>query len=342
VEGIEKANPDVAGLPQRVLIVRGQDLPMQEASDPNAPECNLTLNFVPVPYPAYPPAIIRMRPLQREFWRVANASADTYIDIQLLFNGSPQTLGLVALDGVPIAAANGAPGGRTVPQTDILIPPAGRAEFIVNGPPEGVNATFVTRKVDTGPIGDNDPWRPIASIQASASAPMPPSLPEVTSNPGPQRFAWLSEETPIRQRKLYFSESPIDPSDPTGPTNFFITVDGQTPHVFDASAPPAIVTQIGAIEDWTVENHSQEVHAFHIHQLHFVVLENNGVAVKDPVLRDTVNVPYWDGKSPTYPSVKLRLDFRDPEIAGTFVYHCHILEHEDGGMMGKIEVDPAP
>jgi FtsP/CotA-like multicopper oxidase with cupredoxin domain len=35
------------------------------------------------------------------------------------------------------------------------------------------------------------------------------------------------------------------------------------------------------------------------------------------------------------------MDFRDPEIAGTFVYHCHILDHEDAGMMAKIEVDPA-
>ena len=146
---------------------------------------------------------------------------------------------------------------------------------------------------------------------------------------------------PIRQRKLYFSEAPVNPSDPTGPTNFFITVDGQTPHVFDPAAPPAIITQTGAVEDWTIENRSQENHAFHIHQLHFLVLEQNGVPVNNPVLLDTINVPYWDGKSSTYPSVKLRLDFRDPEIAGTFVFHCHILEHEDGGMMGKIEVDAA-
>jgi FtsP/CotA-like multicopper oxidase with cupredoxin domain len=41
-----------------------------------------------------------------------------------------------------------------------------------------------------------------------------------------------------------------------------------------------------------------------------------------------------------YPSVRLRMDFRDPNIVGTFVYHCHVLEHEDGGMMGKITVVP--
>jgi FtsP/CotA-like multicopper oxidase with cupredoxin domain len=42
-----------------------------------------------------------------------------------------------------------------------------------------------------------------------------------------------------------------------------------------------------------------------------------------------------------YPSVRLRMDFRDPNIVGTFVYHCHVLEHEDGGMMGRIKVVPA-
>jgi Bacterial Ig-like domain (group 3)/Multicopper oxidase len=57
-------------------------------------------------------------------------------------------------------------------------------------------------------------------------------------------------------------------------------------------------------------------------------------------VRDTVDLPYWDGTS-AYHSVKLRMDFRDPNIVGTFVYHCHILQHEDAGMMGSILVLPS-
>jgi hypothetical protein len=34
------------------------------------------------------------------------------------------------------------------------------------------------------------------------------------------------------------------------------------------------------------------------------------------------------------------MDFRDPDAVGTFVYHCHLLEHEDGGMMGTIRLLP--
>ena len=102
---------------------------------------------------------------------------------------------------------------------------------------------------------------------------------------------------------------------------------------------PNISVPLGPGEDWVVENRAQEAHAFHIHQIHFQVLERDGVPVRDPELRDTIDIPYWPGHGP-YPSVKLRMDFRDPDIVGTFVYHCHILGHEDGGMMGTIEVTP--
>jgi FtsP/CotA-like multicopper oxidase with cupredoxin domain len=65
------------------------------------------------------------------------------------------------------------------------------------------------------------------------------------------------------------------------------------------------------------------------------------VPVNEAFLRDTVNVPYFNGHTLEYPSVRLRMDFRDPNTVGTFVYHCHLLEHEDGGMMGLIRVEPA-
>ncbi len=66
----------------------------------------------------------------------------------------------------------------------------------------------------------------------------------------------------------------------------------------------------------------------------------NGIPVNEPFLRDTVNVPYFSGKMLQYPSVRVRMDFRDPDTVGTFVYHCHLLEHEDAGMMGVIRVEP--
>ena len=78
-----------------------------------------------------------------------------------------------------------------------------------------------------------------------------------------------------------------------------------------------------------IENRSRELHAFHIHQLHFLLVGYSGKPVNEGFVRDTVNVPYYDGHSLGYPSVRVRMDFRDPNMIGTFVYHCHLLEHED-------------
>jgi FtsP/CotA-like multicopper oxidase with cupredoxin domain len=146
----------------------------------------------------------------------------------------------------------------------------------------------------------------------------------------------------VRVRKLYFSEQLQDPNDPNSPTTFYLTVDGKTPAPFDPSSDvPDIVVKQGDVEDWIIENRSSELHDFHIHQLHFALVDWSGVPVNEPFLRDTVNVPYYNGRMLQYPSVRLRMDFRDPNIVGTFVYHCHLLEHEDGGMMGRIRVEPA-
>ena len=70
------------------------------------------------------------------------------------------------------------------------------------------------------------------------------------------------------------------------------------------------------------------------------MLERLGLTVNEPFLRDTVDIPFYDPAMQHYPSVRLRMDFRDPNTIGTFVYHCHLLDHEDGGMMGLIRVEP--
>jgi len=196
--------------------------------------------------------------------------------------------------------------------------------------------------VDTGPGGENDPNRMLAKIIAKADAPEPQS--RLSSSPEPlaaSAIRWLGDVTPVRVRRLYFSEKLDNPDDPTSAVEFYLTEEGQQPKMFDMnSSEPNIVVQQGTVEDWIVENRSSELHDFHIHQLHFLLIDYMGKRVTENFVRDTVNVPYDTGRSLTYPSVRLRMDFRDPNIVGTFVYHCHILEHEDKGMMGSIRVDP--
>jgi FtsP/CotA-like multicopper oxidase with cupredoxin domain len=365
IEGIERATPDLAGLPERVLVIRDQNLLNPDAppakSEPVLPKMlidrdgdaanngtgfgkpakDLSINFVPVPYPDYPPAVIRMRPGERQLWRVLNASAVTYLNLALLSQHRPQQLGIVAIDGVPMNA----PQGRSPPITwanHIGVPPGARVEFVMNGPPAGVPALFVTRTVDTGQGGENDPNRALASIVASEDAPETQSRLPTDSKPlPPPALPWLGDVQPVRVRRLYFSEKLSDPNNPNSATEFYLTVDGQTPAPFDpASTTPNIEVRQGDVEDWIIENRSTELHAFHIHQLHFMLMDWSGAPVNEPFLRDTVNVPYYADRMLHYPSVRLRMDFRDPNTVGTFVYHCHLLEHEDGGMMGTVRVLP--
>jgi len=202
---------------------------------------------------------------------------------------------------------------------------------------------LVTRAVNTGPGGENDPNRPLASIVLSKATDDTADFLAASPKPGPAAaLPWLGDVVPVRTRKLYFSEKAQNPDDPNSATAFYITLDGQTPKTFDpTSNTPNIVVKQGDVEDWIIENRSNELHAFHIHQIHFLHTESFGIPVKDPFLRDTIDVPFYDGKSAKYPSVTLRMDFRDPNIVGTFLYHCHLLEHEDNGMMGTIRVEAA-
>jgi FtsP/CotA-like multicopper oxidase with cupredoxin domain len=342
VEGIENIQPAVAGLPERILIVRDQPVAGNPTPGGAIPSWDVSLNYVPIPYPSYQPAIIQMEPGRQEFWRVANASADTILDLQVQYDGVAQPLQIVALDGVPTGSQDGTRRGKLVTgQTDILLAPAARAEFIVAGPAASVKqATFLTLAINTGPGGDNDPRRPLATIATSALPSLLPVIPAPSTPPPAQRFEGLLAATVTAQRTLYFSEVLSDPNNPASPTNFFITVDGATPVLFDPGNPPAITTTQGSVEDWTIENRTAENHEFHMHQIHFLLLEQNGapVPLSQRQFLDMVQIPYWTGLGP-YPSVKVRMDFRGPDI-GDFVYHCHILGHEDNEMMAIIRVLP--
>jgi FtsP/CotA-like multicopper oxidase with cupredoxin domain len=352
-------------LPERILVIRDQQ-PAPDA-EPGHPAKDLSVNFVPVPYPDYPMAVLRTKPSRREFWRVLNAAADTYLDLGVLFNGKWQRLGLVAVDGAPLGPGKGHYDGIAW-RTDIPIPPGGRAEFVLDTPAEHVDAELLTLGVDTSPPNDEDnptarpssvlstaaegddfnPPRQLVKIIASPGADEPPTRATLPELPHSTPASELAQAKPVRQRLFYFSEKVLDPKHPATSTVYYITEEGAKPTAFHFAAAPDVTVRSGDVEDWVIENRSLESHAFHVHQLHFLTLERDGATTleKDGTttleayFRDTIDVPYWDGTSPQFPSVKLRMDFRDPNIIGRFPYHCHVLQHADGGMMGVIEVKP--
>jgi FtsP/CotA-like multicopper oxidase with cupredoxin domain len=329
VNGMEKAKPEVAGLPERILVFRQQF----EAPDSWPPDdYRFSLNFQTVSPAEQQWPVIRMKPGAREFWRVANATSQAFLALQVVFGKSAQQVNLVALDGVPLQ--------KSRYLGTIELPPGGRAEFIVTGPAAGEAARLLQTEFETGPAGLENPPQQLARIVAADGAEEPPAPAMASSRslePGPWRAdVALVEYRVTALRKLYFAEAP---NGTNGPTRYLLTVEGQAPRMFTPSEPPAVITKVGAVEDWIVANHSGEVHAFHMHRVHFLLLEENGTRLPNPELRDTVIVPAWDGIG-RYPTVKLRMDFRDPRTAGTFEFQCQISHHAEAGMMSRIRVMP--
>ena len=95
---------------------------------------------------------------------------------------------------------------------------------------------------------------------------------------------------------------------------------------------------LGDVEEWTIVNDSDERHTFHIHQTDFLVQSTGGSRLETAGMRDNVDIPYRDPKTHKPAEVKLKIPFTNPTIVGKFPFHCHILEHEDGGMMMNLRV----
>lgn len=331
VEGLQTVNTSLASLPEKVYVLRDQKVTSTATSTTvTKPLNDLSINYVPITYPTETPAVISTAPAEKQLWRVLNSTADTALDLEVTVGGTPQSLQIVDVDGVPVTSST------TV--THYALPSGARVEFVVTTPSLGQTGQLQSLTWNTGSDGDPDPGRVIATITPSSSA-STATTPSVQAQivqpaalPKTMRFAALATAAATTSRKLYFSTN-------SNFTEFYITEDGKTPAVFDMDGPPNITVQAGTVEEWTIENRSKMDHNFHIHQIHFSVDAVNGDTSKaDSTLRDTINIPHWDGTSSTFPSVTLKMDFRDLNIIGIFPYHCHILSHEDLGMMGTIQV----
>jgi suppressor of ftsI len=329
IEGMERYVPEVGRLRERVLVVRGSSI----EHGPNAVELRrqmeipskgcggeaekveeiFTVNGAVRPQ-------IEIAPNERQFWRIVNASADRYLDLQ--FDG--QDLEIVALDGMPLAYHDPEHPRRGI--NHLLVAPAGRLEAIVTGPSPEAHSALRTRCVDTGPDGDPNPGMVLADIVQSSSHPS--NANQASSNPVREQMDTVDHRSPVY--KLINVEQ-LKKAAPAFTVTF--TEDRNGFYIngrkFAADAPPMTTTRVGAYQNWRIINQTGELHPFHIHQVHFLTYAENGIALAHPVWLDTVNVPYRG-------SVDVILDFTNPVIKGMSVFHCHLLNHEDKGMMAKI------
>jgi FtsP/CotA-like multicopper oxidase with cupredoxin domain len=188
-------------------------------------------------------------------------------------------------------------------------------EAIVAGPAVGVPRRLISRCVDTGPDGDPNPAMVLADVVPQSAADSLHKTSESSLKPDLKTLNLAAEEEAPPRFVVTFTE------DKNG---FYINGEKYAP-----DAAPMVRAKVGTFQHWRIVNASAELHPMHIHQVHFLAYAENDKPIADPLWLDTVNVPYGG-------SVDVIMDFTDPVIKGMSVFHCHLLNHEDKGMMAKI------
>jgi len=263
---------------------------------------------------------IRAEAGSMERWRIINASSSRYYQL--------------SVDGAPMhwLASDQGRFDRSRTVTRILLTPGQRAEVMI--PLVGPGAlTLSTTTVDRrstgmggGGMGNGGMRGGTGSASAQTGAvtklltvDITPSTRANTAVLPEQLRQAAGDDTPSIDRSRIITLSAMG----MGTRQFVI--DGAT---FDPNRID-ITARLGTTEAWTIRNSSTMDHPFHLHVWPFRVTARSDGTDPDPGWRDTVNVPAGA-------TVSLLVPFED--YGGKTVYHCHILDHEDYGMMGSIEV----
>jgi FtsP/CotA-like multicopper oxidase with cupredoxin domain len=295
VEGLLDPFPTLRHVRERLLLLKDVQLRDGRVAQLGIGQGAIrTINGVANP-------VIVLRPGETQLWRIGNIGADLYY--RLILDG--HQFQVVARDGHRRA--------RLVPRDTLMLSPGARVEVLVTGGTPG-EYHLRTDDIDTGPAGNQYAGGVMATVRVQG-----PPASRVVAPPALLAVEDLRGKVTNR-RTIVYTESK------DGNTLF---IDGKT---FDMSRTDTRV-RLGAVEEWTIRNESDELHTFHIHQAPFQLTEINGVAQPADDHRDIIDVPIRG-------EVKVVIPFTNPLIVGRFVYHCHILSHEDKGMMATIEVAP--
>lgn len=236
--------------------------------------------------------------------RFLNASGSRYFRIKI----EEHPLYIIAADG----------GGISVPQVveEVTLMPGQRTDVLVRGERPSGTYKILNLRSDAAMSGEEEEAccsgsEPIASLEYGA----------------PSKQIWNVPTRLIHVEAL--------PSPGASPRSFVLGGGGMMEHGgsysingqrFRADRIDTTV-RVGTIEDWEYENHTGMDHPMHLHVNSFQILDEAG----EPELawRDLVNVP-------AHGSARIRVQFKDFE--GTTVQHCHILDHEDRGMMATVSM----
>ena len=250
-----------------------------------------------------------------ERWRILNASASRYYPLRL----DGFRWWQIASDGGRLTAP--------VDATGLVIAPGERAEVLV-AVDRATTATITTTWQAATGMGGMDG---MGGMGGRGSGAVETVLTVVASGPD----AVVAAPSGSLNRVESLVDAVVDRS-----RTFRLAMggmmmgggDGMSFTINGASFDPQridVTASVGTVEEWTVTNASPMAHPFHLHVWPFQVIETSDRRTPPSGWKDVVDVPAggW---------VRLRVAFAD--FAGRTVYHCHILDHEDRGMMGIIEV----
>ena len=300
VEGSDRLYPFVKGLTERVLLFKHHPIGRADYQE------LVTVNGIVTP-------TIPIRPGEAQLWQIGNIGADRFLRLKI--DGMP--FYLIGRDGYFVP--------RPIKMEEVILGPGQRFSAIVVGgqagryPFKSVAFTFDERQpplpeVNLGTMVSHGPAADIATAEANVSA----------QRVNESLYVDTVRSSPIARRRTFaFSVNPEK-------TSFLIN-----DQVFDENRTDVTV-KLGDTEEWTILNKDSQYHDFHIHQTGFLVTEVNGAPTDFDGLRDTFSVPPTRNGKPG--AAKLIIPFTNPEIVGRFVFHCHVVKHEDKGMMMTVEV----
>lgn len=302
----------LAGIPERVMVVSDLRLDVNNQITANTPmdarigrEGNqLLVNGVRMPD-------IAVQPGTTERWRILNATNARYLRLAL----QGHTLNVVGHDGGLIEQA------QIV--TETLLAPAQRVELIVQASAQA-NQSFALRALayDRGAMMasvqvDDVPVLTLSTTggAAASAVALPPVLRSVAAL-----------GNPARTQSVLLTESMGPGMGGAMGGQFLINNKSFDPNRVD------LVSRVNDVEDWLIDNQSAMDHPFHIHGTQFQVVSRTTGGI-------TTNAPYraWVDVVNTRAREAVRVRIQQT-MPGKRMFHCHILEHEDAGMMGILDV----
>ncbi|MFL5345066.1 MAG: multicopper oxidase family protein [Hyalangium sp.] len=300
--------------PLRLFLVNGAPV-FQEthnAASPTQPLGKELLDTVPI-YKVRPGEVVRFRML--------NGCSDNMIPLEV----QGHTMYLLAMDGVNYPAPRERPYNPDAVdgQEQVLLAPGGRAEFLIKG--STTPGVYSIMQLAQKQQFLESQAKVLAQIKITGD---PMDMPLPKSLPLPKRHYPLISEIGTRRDISFDMMFP-----PT--QNLVVGLDfAVNGSLYEETATPVQV-KLGAVEEWTIHdnghhtNSSNEGHPFHLHTNSFEVISVGDQLMEPGTIQDTVWVPH---NTP----VVIRIKFK--EWTGKDVFHCHIIPHEDAGMMQNLLV----